>query len=263
MSTPLCISIITATFNSASTLADSLNSFAQQTYANKELLIIDGGSTDGTQDLITEQFSALVNHFVSEPDRGIYDALNKGIKAAHGDIIGLLHSDDTLAAPDILESVARVFQDHPAVDAVYGDLVYVRRDAPDRVLRLWRSRPFEARLLRQGWMPPHPTLYLRKRVFDQVGLFDTRYSIAADYEHVLRVFSRPGMVSHHLPRVMVKMKMGGASNKSILNMMRKSREDLRAIHTHKVGGLETLLMKNLSKLTQFHLHGQTKGPQSI
>jgi len=253
VSDQLKISIITATFNSAGTVVDSLSSLARQTHSNKESLVIDGGSTDGTPALIANRFGKLVNHLVSEPDKGIYDALNKGIRAASGDIIGLLHSDDEFAASDILEAVAKIFQDNPLVDAVYGDLVYVRRDAPNSVIRLWRSQPYAPGLLGQGWMPPHPTLYLRKRVFDGVGLFDTHYKIAADYEHVLRVFSRPGIVCRHLPRVMIKMKMGGASNKSLANVIRKSREDYRAIHQHGVGGLGTLLQKNLSKLHQFQV----------
>jgi glycosyltransferase involved in cell wall biosynthesis len=254
------ISIITATFNSVTTLADSLASIEQQSYDRIESLVIDGGSTDGTQALIAHRFGRLVNHLVSEPDRGIYDALNKGILAASGDIVGLLHSDDVLASAGTLETVAKVFHDNPAVEAVYGDLVYVRREAPDTLVRLWRSRPFAPKLLQRGWMPPHPTLYLRRSVFDRVGLFDTRYKIAADYEHVLRVFSKPGLVSHYLPQVMVKMKIGGASNKSLANLMQKSREDYRAMQSHGMGGFTTLVMKNLDKIGQFRVppHARVK-----
>lgn len=250
------ISIITATYNSANTLSDCLQSIRAQTWVDVESLVIDGGSTDGTQALVQSRFSDVVNHLVSEPDRGIYDALNKGVHACHGDVIGLLHSDDALASPEVLHHVAQAFED-PSVQAVYGDLVYVHRTAPDKVLRLWRSQAFHPGLLRRGWMPPHPTLYLRREVFERVGHFDLGYRIAADYEHVLRVFSNPALVAKYLPMVMVRMKAGGASNRSLSNVLRKSTEDWRAIRQHDVGGLDTLLRKNLSKIGQFRAAGSS------
>lgn len=246
------ISIITATYNSVSTLGDCLASLRDQTWPNIESIVIDGGSSDGTQALLQTRFGNVVNRLISEPDQGIYDALNKGLRAARGDVVGFLHSDDVLASPDVLARVAQAFAD-PAVQAVYGDLVYVRRARPAQVVRLWRSQPFHPGLLRKGWMPPHPTLYLRRELLMRLGGFDLGYRIAADYEHVLRVFSTPGLVSTYLPTVMVCMKTGGASNRSLRNMLLKSSEDLRAIRHHRLGGLGTLLRKNLGKIGQFRM----------
>ena len=246
------ITLITATYNSAQTVAASLDSIRAQQYPGLESLVMDGASTDGTQALIRQSFGDVVSALHSEPDAGIYDALNKGFRAAQGEVIGLLHSDDTLANPGVLKAVGQLFQD-PSVDAVYGNLNYVRREAPHQVVRHWRSQPFTPDLLRRGWMPPHPTLFLRRRVLAQAGEFDTRYRIAADYEHVLRVFTLPGLQARYLPEVMVNMKTGGASNRSLGNIMRKSAEDLRAIRQHGVGGWPTLLSKNFSKLQQIRI----------
>lgn len=244
------VSIITATFNSVDTVGECLSSIRAQTHTNIESIVVDGASTDGTQALIQRNFADVVRHMISEPDDGIYDALNKGINASTGDIIGLLHSDDVLAAPDVIEGIANAFSD-PRIDAVYGDLVYVSRNDPEQVIRYWKSSHFHRSLLHRGWMPPHPTLYLRRSLLDRIGLFDTNYAIAADYDHVLRIFQVTGISTRYLPRVLVKMKVGGASNKSFANVLQKSREDLRALHQNHVGGLPTLLMKNISKVGQF------------
>lgn len=243
------ISIVTAVYNRERTIAEALASVASQSYRNVEHVIIDGASRDGTL-AVVRTFAGPGVVIVSEPDRGIYDALNKGITRASGDVIGLMHSDDIFAHDRVLEKVADAFAD-PAVDLVYGDLDYVAAADISRVVRHWRSGDFSPRKLRRGWMPPHPTVFARARVFREHGLYDTSYRIAADYEAMLRFFGRAGLRSAYIPEVLVKMRTGGASNRSLAHIMLKSREDLRAMRSNGVGSVGTLLAKNLSKLPQF------------
>ena len=187
---------------------------------------------------------------VSAPDTGIYDAINNGIRRASGDVIGLLHADDKLAAPDVLAAVAEALAD-PGIDGVYGDLQYVSRDDETRVIRHWKAGPYAQSRLKRGWMPPHPTLYLRREVFDRSGLYDTSYRISGDYDGMLRFLTTGQVRLAYIPQVMVRMKIGGASNRSFAQMVRKSREDYRAIRHNKVGGIGTLVAKNLTKIPQF------------
>lgn len=243
------ISLVTAVYNRRATLADALRSAAAQSYADVEHLIQDGGSTDGTLDVIAASRHSRM-HVVSAPDGGIYDALNRGIARARGDVVGFLHSDDMLAHGDVLARVADVLAD-PDIDGVYGDLDYVAADDTSRVIRRWRSGAYDPARLRWGWMPPHPTLYLRRRVYEAHGLHDTSFRIAADYEAMLRYLVRGRIRLAYLPEVMVHMRVGGESNRSLDRIIRKSREDLRAMRQHGVGGVGTLAAKNLRKVTQF------------
>ena len=246
------ISVITATYNCATTLGDCLSSVASQTHANREHVVIDGASQDGTLDVLQARRSQLAA-MVSEPDRGIYDALNKGIAHASGDVIGFLHADDVFASPDVLAHVAQAFAD-PAVCAVYGDLQYVRKDDMTQVVRVWQSDLFTLQRLNWGWMPPHPTFYVRREWYERIGGFDTHYRIAADYLSILQMFSQADFKSVYLPEVLVKMRLGGESNKSLKNLVRKSAEDWRALRITGVGafgGIGALVWKNLSKLGQF------------
>lgn len=247
------ISIITVTYNGRETVADCLASVAAQSHADREHVVIDGASTDGTLDLL-EAHRAQLAVLVSEPDRGIYDALNKGLARASGDVVGLLHADDVFADAGVLERVAKAFAD-PAVDAVYGDLVYVAREAPDRVIRYWRAEAFQPQRLRWGWMPPHPTLYLRRSLYERFGGFDTRYHIAADYDLMLRMLTQLSGRVEYLPQVLVRMRLGGVSNRSVGKILRKSWEDYRALRANGVGGVGALAWKNLSKLPQFVRRG--------
>ena len=243
------ISIVTAVFNRVDTITDALRSVETQSYQNVEHIIQDGGSKDGTLDKI-RQFDASSTHLVSEPDTGIYDAINKGISRASGDIIGLMHSDDFFADDLVLQKIAEAFRD-PEVDGVYGDLDYVSSSNTDKIVRRWRSGPYRADLLKRGWMPPHPTLYLRREVFDHWGLYDTSMSIAADYEAMLRYLVSGEIRVAYIPKVLVKMRVGGESNRSLSRILQKSREDYTALRRHGVGGINTLLAKNFSKLEQF------------
>lgn len=191
---------------------------------------------------------------MSEPDRGIYDALNKGIERTSGDVVGFLHADDLYAHRDVLAHVAAAFQADSAICAVYGDLQYVRKDNTAEVVRRWKSSPFTPTRLAWGWMPPHPTLYVRREWYERIGGLDTRYRIAADYLSILQLFSQPDFKAVYLPEVMVTMRLGGASNRSLNAIVRKSCEDWNALRSTRVGafgGLGALVWKNLSKIGQF------------
>ena len=243
------ISVVTAVYNAKNTIVDAIESVLNQSCSGVETIIIDGGSTDGTKEIL-EQYRDRLSLFISEPDKGIYDALNKGIKYATGDVVGFLHADDLFEDTSVLSKVAEAFSD-PSIDAVYGDLVYVNKAESDRVIRYWKSGEFSRDKLKHGWMPPHPTFYVRRSVYEMMGGFDTSFHIAADYDCMLRFLGRAGVKCAYIPEVMVKMRLGGASNRSLGNIIRKSREDYRALHNNSVGGLWTLLWKNLSKLPQF------------
>lgn len=245
----LTISIVTAVYNRVDTLYDALESVQQQSYPSVQHVIIDGGSTDGTIDLVRSKASADAI-VVSEPDEGIYDALNKGAARATGDVIGLLHSDDIFAHADVLSQVAATFQDE-SIMAVYGDLQYVGRDDTSKVVRYWRSGEFRTNRLGWGWMPPHPALFLRREIIDQLGGYDTTFRIAGDYDAILRYFSIDGFRAAYIPEVLVKMRLGGESNRSFGKIIKKSREDWRAIRQNRVGGVHTLAFKNLRKVGQF------------
>lgn len=243
------ISVVTAVFNCADTVGESLASVQAQSWQPVEHIVIDGGSTDGTLEILKRHEGRLAA-LVSEPDGGIYDALNKGFARARGDVVGLLHSDDRFAHDGVLERVAAAFAD-PGADLVYGDLDYVSRTDTSRVIRRWRSGEWSARKLGWGWMPPHPTLFVRRAVYEKLGGFDTTYRIAADYDLILRLLGRHGLQPRYIPEVLVKMRLGGTSNRSLGHIARKSREDYLALRRNRVGGLGALCWKNLSKLGQF------------
>jgi len=252
----LKISVITAVFNRRDTVADAIQSIQKQTYDHIEHVVQDGGSQDGTLKVLGDHSNANTL-LVSAPDSGIYDAINKGIKRATGDVVGLMHSDDYFASDSVLEKVATAFRD-PDVDGVYGDLQYVSAIAPEKIVRHWESGDYDPDLLKRGWMPPHPTLYLRTGVFERLGLYDTSYRIAADYDAMLRYLVRGQIKLAYIPEVLVKMRVGGVSNRSLRHIIQKSREDYRAIRTNEIGGIGTLMMKNFSKVRQFVKSGNQK-----
>jgi glycosyltransferase involved in cell wall biosynthesis len=245
---PLQISVITAVRNRASTLGASLRSVHRQDWSNVEHIVIDACSTDGTADVI-RQHRAGIATLITEPDRGVYDALNKGIRQARGDIVGFMHADDEFAGDGALSHVAAAFDD-PRVDAVYGDLVYVRENDASQVVRYWRAGQYQRDHLAQGWMPPHPTFYARREVYQAFGGFDLRYRIAADYENMLRILWRGKAHATYIPQVLVRMRSGGMSNQP-LNLLRKSREDFAAMRENGIGAFQALVLKNVTKLPQF------------
>lgn len=247
------ISIITATFNCGKTLRTTLESVAAQTHPDIEHLVMDGESKDDTLDIV-RGWTAHPLVLESGKDRGIYDALNKGIAKASGEIVGFLHADDVLQDERVLEKIAHSFEDR-TVQAVYGDLVYVAQDDLTRVIRTWHSGPFRLCRLRKGWMPPHPTFYARRSLYERLGGFDLQYRIAADYDNMLRLLSGGdgrGIKAAYVPEVLVRMRTGGVSNRSLRNILSKSREDLVIARRNGVGGWSTVVLKNLSKISQFY-----------
>jgi len=245
------VSIITATYNSESTIEMCLKSVLNQTYSDIEYIIVDGASKDKTLSIVKHFTKAHKTiKIISEKDQGIYDALNKGIALATGDIIGFVHSDDFLANPNIITSIVEAFNINNA-DGVYGDLHYVSHKNTDNIIRNWVSQPFRQKLLKQGWMPAHPTLYLKKKVYDIHGAFNLEYSIAADYDYILRIFRLADLNFYYLPKTIVKMRVGGASNRSLKNIVQKTKEDYRAVKQNKIGNWLTILLKNITKIKQF------------
>jgi len=242
------LSIITATYNSENNITGCLSSVYNQSYKNMEHIIIDGLSKDDTLSILKLYQNKNLN-IISEKDTGIYDALNKGIQLATGDVIGFLHSDDLYYSDNTLKNIMHIFEDQ-SVDAVYGDLIYITQDL-SKTVRYWQSGFFSLKKLKSGWMPPHPTLFLRKSIYETYGVFDTDFKIAADYDFILRVLNKKNLKIVYLPEVITKMRVGGASNKSVKNIIQKSREDYRALKKNHIGGIYTLIIKNISKVKQF------------
>lgn len=241
------ISVVTAVLNRAGVIGDCMRSVLAQTHPDVEHVLVDGGSTDGTLDVIGS-CPGRVGHLVTEPDGGLYEAVNKGIVGAKGDVIGILGADDVYASERTLELVAAVFRE--GADACYGDLQYVSSDGR-RVVRTWRSSPFRDGRFLRGWMPPHPTFFCRRDVYARLGSYDTRFRIAADYELMLRYFERARLRPVYVPEILVRMRVGGTSNR-LSNLARKSTEDVLALLKNGFWSAPvTVVMKNVRKLPQF------------
>ena len=251
------ITVITAAYKSEATVGEAIASVAAQTYPDFEHLVIEGNSEDGTFDAIKRSTHDRML-LISEPDGGIYDALNKGVQNATGDVIGFIHSDDFLAHDGVMARIAAAFED-PAVEAVFSDLVYVSQADTSRIIRHWSTGPFHPRRLKYGWMPAHPTLYLRREVYERFGTYDTNMGISADYDFILRYFSQATSKSVYIPDVLYKMRVGGVSNRNWPKIRQKMEEDMLAIRRNRVGGLHTLALKNLSKVGQFLVRPQRGG----
>jgi len=243
------ISVITVCFNSAETIADTIDSIRSQSHPDIEYIVVDGGSTDETLAIIAQNRD-LISVLITGPDDGMYDAANKGIGAATGEIVGMLNADDFYADKDVLKDVATLVL--AGCDAVYGDLHYVDRKHPQTIKRNWVSGSYSRRFFLSGWMPPHPTFFLRKTAYDAYGLFRLDFTSAADYELMLRMLYKHSLKPSYINRVLVKMRVGGKSNISISNRIRANKEDRRA---WTVNGLKaawyTLYLKPLSKLSQY------------
>lgn len=252
------ITIITASYNSSLTIQDCISCVTSQSFPC-EHLIIDGASTDNTLEIVKA-----INpqaRIISEPDNGIYDAMNKGIRNASGKIIGILNADDFYASPDVLSSVAKVFE-NPDIDACYGDLLYVAetpsspsatQQSPSfKTVRYWKSGAFNSDKFYRGWMPPHPTFFVRRRVYDQYGLFNLGLGSAADYELMLRFLLKHKIRTAYIPEILVKMRTGGASNSSLNSRMQANLMDRKA---WEINGLMpypwTLFLKPLRKIPQW------------
>lgn len=221
------ISVITIAYNAADSIADTLQSVADQDYQNIEHIVIDGASTDSTLEIVNRYMSS-VAIIISEPDDGIYDAMNKGIINATGDVIGFLNADDVYADNTILSQIADAHKDQ-TIDACYADLVYVKKNDLNHVVRKWVSEPHYSGLCFNGWMPAHPTLYIKARVFEDVGGFDTALKIQSDLEFCARVFEKHQIKSLYIPKLWVRMRLGGASNNSVKNIVRGNWESYIAL----------------------------------
>ena len=244
------VSIITVTYNSAETLRETLRSIASQDYQNLELILVDGGSTDNTL-AIAEEFKSIISKQISEKDKGLYDALNKGLTLATGDVVGILHSDDFYLNPQVISKYVRCFEQTQA-DAVYADLYYVDRSNTERIVRKWKSGTYYSRSFYKGWMPPHPTFFVKRRVYENYGDFDLNFKTAADYELMLRFILKHQITLGYLSEYTVKMRMGGASNASLGNRLNANQEDRRAWKKNGLRpGFLTLYLKPLRKLLQF------------
>lgn len=243
------ISVITACFNCVETLQHTISSVAGQRGVRVRHLVIDGGSTDGSLDIIKS--SPFISRFVAEPDNGMYDAMNKGVRLAEGDIVGILNADDFFASPLALQGVAEAFRNE-TVDACYGDLCYVDGKDSRKIIRYWCSGQYDYRNFYRGWMPPHPTFYVRKRVYERYGLFDPSFGSAADYELMLRFLLRHRLRVAYVPEILVCMRTGGVSNATLAGRTRANRMDRKA---WVVNGLKphpwTLWLKPLRKLPQY------------
>lgn len=243
------VTIITATYNSSKTLKETLDSLNAQTYQDIEYIVIDGASSDSTLDVLKNS-ATQISTLVSEPDKGIYDALNKGIELATGDIIGFLHSDDMFAYSNVIKEIVDKFQSTQC-DAVYGDLEYVSKDNISNVIRLWKSGNYHHSKLKMGWMPPHPTFYMKREKYLQHGSFNLDFKISADYDSLLRYLNAGKVSLEYIPSVLLKMRVGGASNRSLSNIILKTQEDIKALKCNQLPWLKAVLWKNLSKIPQF------------
>lgn len=242
------ISIITIVYNNYLHIADCIRSVQAQTYHNIEHIVIDGGSTDGTQKRI-EPFKDKLAYYVSEKDNGLYDALNKGIQQATGDIIGILHSDDIFYESDTVQKIVAAYNESGA-DIVYANGEYVDKSDIQKVTRIYPGKPFRKRYLRYGWVPLHTTMYARREVFEKYGLYDTQYAIASDYEISLRWLTNKKIKTCFLNSCVVKMRMGGKSTTAGLQK-KKSTEDLHIINRYKLRGAYTLGFKIVRKIPQY------------
>ena len=243
------VSIITSVYNNEKTIEDAIKSVLSQTYSNIEYIVVDGASKDGTVDVI-KKYEDKISTFVSERDKGIYDGLNKGVSLATGDIIAFLHSDDIYENENIITEVVEHFKS-TNTDSIYGDLVYVDKEDTSKIFRYWQSGEYTFKKLSNGWMPPHPTFFVKKEFYDKYGKFDLDFGIAADYDFMLRMLGKYKISTSYLPKVLYKMRVGGASNRSLKNIIQKSREDIKALNNNNIGGIHTIILKNLSKIPQF------------
>lgn len=226
------ISIITATYNSEATIKDTLESVNAQTYPNIEHIIVDGASKDNTLDLV-KKYGKRVSLIISEPDKGIYDAMNKGIKAATGDVIGILNSDDFYANNSIVEKIADIFK-HIGCDSLFGNLDFVAEKNPNKIIRHWKSSPFIQGSFIKGWHPPHPTFFVRSEIYEKYGNFDTSFKVSADFELMLRFLEKYKISTYFLNETIIKMRYGGESTRSVKKIIIGNKNILKAFEKNGI-----------------------------
>jgi glycosyltransferase involved in cell wall biosynthesis len=226
------VSIITVVLNGESHLEDTINSVLSQTYENLEYIIIDGGSTDRTNEII-DSYSDNISKHISEPDEGIYDAMNKGISHSTGDLIGILNSDDYYNDNRVIEKIVQVFENHKT-DSIYANIDYVSPNQDGKIIRKWISGPFKENSFRKGWHPAHPGFFVKKEIFQEFGLYDLSYKIAADFELMLRFLEKHKITNYYFPESIINMRLGGASNKNLWNILKGNKECYRAFRKNKL-----------------------------
>lgn len=257
MPASLKISVIAVVWNTVETIEDTIQSVLSQKHPLVEHIVIDGASTDGTVDII-KKYKAKITKFVSEPDHGLYDAMNKGIAQSTGDVIGFLNADDVYAEKDILEQVASTFTDSN-IDACYADLVYVDQNNLNKIVRYWKSRPYQDGLFEKGWMPAHPTFFIRRSVYEKYGNFDLNYHFQSDFELTMRFLAIHKIRSIYIPRVFVKMRMGGVSNNRLSSIIRGNLEAYRVCKKHGLSVTPLFFIKKIgSRIPQFFMKMDTE-----
>lgn len=243
------VSIITITYNSELTLRDTIDSVVTQSYNDIEYIIVDGGSKDNTLNIV-KSYEEKISKIISEKDNGLYDALNKGIKLATGEVIGLIHSDDFYNNTNVIQHVVNAFKSSQA-DAIYADLYYVDKDDTSKIFRKWKSGNYKHGMFVNGWMPPHPTFFAKREVYQKYGGFNLQLKSAADYELMLRLIHKHQIKLAYLPEFIIKMRVGGKSNVTLKNRIRANQEDRKA---WVINGLKprfyTLYAKPLRKIIQ-------------
>lgn len=256
------ISIITVSLNSEYTIEDCIISIINQSYKNIEYIIIDGGSTDGTLDII-KKYSNKISLWTSEKDNGIYDAMNKGINLATGKIVGIINSDDIYANSSVLEDIVE-FISKENIDSCYGDLVYVNQEDTNKIIRFWKPGKFNKKKYKNGWMPPHPTFFVKNHIYKKYGFFNLKFPIVADYELMLRFLYKHSISTAYIPKVLVKMRVGGRSKPSFVNVITNNISCYRA---WKANGLHprtiTFFLKPFSKMNQFLKYASQKDKKII
>ena len=244
------VSIITVTLNSEKYLTECIQSVRKQTYNNIEHIVIDGKSTDRTLQIIKNNENHL-SHWISESDRGMYDAINKGIALATGDIIGILNSDDVFASANVIENIVHCFNTEDT-DSVYGDLVYVKPFNTDIVSRWWKGVSYKRYRFNYGWMPAHPTFYMKRSLIEQYGAYENHYYTAADYEFMARYLYKHKISATYLEQLVIKMRTGGASNGCLKRRIRANRRDYLAMKRNNIPfSFLVSIVKPLSKIGQF------------
>lgn len=248
---PVKISVVTITYNSATTVEDTIKSVVAQDYSNMEYLIIDGKSKDSTLSIV-DKYKDKISKVVSERDGGLYFGLNKGLKLASGDVVGALHSDDMYMNEKVISKIAAKFNEDPTIEGVYADLVFVSRDDLNKPMRFWKAGEYEDGAFEKGWMPPHPTFFVRKEVYEKYGYINTELKLSADYELMLRLIHKHKIKVAYLPETIVKMRMGGVSNTSFFVKLKANIEDNIAWKLNKLKpGFFTRLRKPLRKIGQY------------
>ena len=243
------VSIITITYNSEPTLKDTIESVINQTYKNIEYILIDGGSTDETLSII-KSYGNKISTLISEKDTGLYDALNKGISLATGDVIGILHSDDFYTNNHVIQHIVSSFSNSP-VDAVYADLYYVDKINTNQIHRKWKAGIYKEGMFFNGWMPPHPTFFVKRSIYETCGNFNLNLTSSSDYELMLRFIHKHKIKLAYLPEFIIKMRVGGKSNVSLKNRVKANKEDRLAWELNNVKPyFYTLYLKPLRKIIQ-------------